>query len=66
MEMGLRLRRTTKLRFRKLNSISPKQISERTRSDRLSPSKTSNYVHPIERIQLRWRAGIDGSSDHGA
>jgi hypothetical protein len=64
MEIGRRLRRTTKLPFRKLNSISSKQIGERTRTHRLSPSKTLNYVYPIERMQLRWRAAVDGSFDH--
>jgi hypothetical protein len=44
LEMGRRPRRATKLAFRKLNSISSKQIGEPTRSHRLQSFKTLNSV----------------------
>jgi hypothetical protein len=44
MEIGWRLRRTIKLPFRKLNSISSKQLGAQTRSRRRQPFKTLHFV----------------------
>src|SRR5258708_1382445 len=54
-EIGCRLRRTTKLPFRKLNSISSKQMGEQRRSARLRSFKTLNSVYPDERMQTQSR-----------
>src|SRR5579862_7281014 len=61
-QIGRQLRRTIKLAFRKLNSISSDQIWRATRSPWLS-SPAHRIMHPVDRTQLRPRAG--DSPDHG-
>src|SRR5580704_2382026 len=53
MQIGWGSGGTTKLPYRKLNSISPERIGERTRSHRPRSSKTLNSVQPDERARRR-------------